>query len=179
MDALVRNLRGLQANATRAQHPLSPALMERLDAAGILVWMGVGPSTLRALDVARAEARRQSRERVRASLEQLQPHPSLLAWNLANEVAGQGHPAGQAPYIDAVARELKRRDPGRLVALDIWGSHPPREPGPMYANIDVLGWTNYLGWYDDTFVEGRRARRAHPRGARARCAASSPTRRSR
>jgi hypothetical protein len=24
----------------------------------------------------------------------------------------------------------------------------------MYANIDVLGWTNYLGWYDDTFVKG-------------------------
>jgi hypothetical protein len=82
----------------------------------------------------------------------MQTHPSVFAWNLANEVAGQGHPAGQAPYIDAAARELKQRDPGRLVALDIWGSHPPREDGPMYRHIDALGWTNYLGWYEEPYA---------------------------
>ena len=43
MDALIQRLRAIGANATRAQHPLSPALMERLDRAGILVWQGVGP----------------------------------------------------------------------------------------------------------------------------------------
>lgn len=155
MDRLVGNLRTLRANATRAQHPLSPALMERLDAAGILLWMGVGPVDAPGAWTSRTPALvRQSRARVRASLEQLQTHPSLLAWNLANEVAGQGHPAGQAPYIDAVARELKRRDPSRLVALDIWGSHPPRHAGPMYEHIDAIGWTNYLGWYDDTYATG-------------------------
>ena len=31
------------ANAVRAQHPLSPPLLERFDAAGILVWQGIGP----------------------------------------------------------------------------------------------------------------------------------------
>jgi hypothetical protein len=155
MDALVRDLVALRANATRAQHPLSPALMERLDAAGIVVWMGVGPVDAPGAWTSRGPRLvRQARERVRTSLDQLQTHPSLLAWNLANEVAGQGHPAGQAAYIDAAARELKRRDPGRLVGLDVWGSHPPREDGPMYANVDAIGWTNYLGWYDDTFATG-------------------------
>ena len=155
MDGLVRDLRALGANATRSQHPLSPALLERLDAAGILVWMGVGPVDAPGSWTSRGPRLvRQARDRVRASLDQLQTHPSVLAWNLANEVAGQGHPAGQAPYIDAAARELHRRDPGRLVGLDVWGSHPPREDGPMYRNIDVIGWTNYLGWYDETYATG-------------------------
>ncbi len=166
MDETVRELKVLGANATRAQHPLAPALMERLDAAGIMVWMGVGPvdapgaytSTSRRL-------RRQSEQRVRTSLFQLQTHPSLIAWNLANEVAGNGHPGGQADYIDSMARELKRRDPGRLVALDVWGAHPPKQPGgAMYENIDAIGDTNYIGWYEKTLspkAEVNRAIREH------------------
>jgi hypothetical protein len=147
-DALVRDLERLGANATRAQHALSPSLMERLDAAGILVWLGVGPVDAPGAWTSRGPRLvERAKERVRRSLAQLQTHPSLLAWNLANEAAGQGHPAGQAPYVDAMARELRERDPGRLVALDIWGSHPPRWDGPMYRNIDAIGWTNYLGWY--------------------------------
>src|SRR5262245_14569035 len=43
MDAIIQRLRAIRANATRAQHLLSPALLERLDAAGILVWQEVGP----------------------------------------------------------------------------------------------------------------------------------------
>jgi beta-galactosidase/beta-glucuronidase len=150
--ALVNELKDLGANATRAQHPLSPALMEQLDAAGILVWMGVGPVDAPGAWTSRGpKLVQQAKDRVRASLEQLQTHPSLLAWNLANEVAGQGHPAGQAPYIDAMARELKQKDPGRLVALDIWGAHPPKFAGPMYEHIDAVGWTNYLGWYEQPY----------------------------
>lgn len=150
---LVDELRDLGANATRAQHPLSPSLMEKLDRAGILVWLGVGPVDAPGAWTSRGRRLvEQAKDRVRTTLAQLQPHPSLLAWNLANEVAGQGHPAGQAPYIDAMARELKRRDPAHLVALDVWGSHPPKFAGPMYASIDAIGWTNYLGWYEQPYA---------------------------
>ena len=147
--ALVAALQDLGANATRAQHPLAPSLVEKLDAAGILVWMGVGPVDAPGAWTSRGpKLVRRARERVRASVAQLQTHPSLLAWNLANEVAGQGHPAGQARYIAAMAKELKATDPSHLVALDVWGSHPPRSAGPMYADVDAIGWTNYLGWYE-------------------------------
>ncbi len=154
MDEIVRELKAIGANATRAQHPLSPALMERLDAAGIMVWMGIGPvDAPGAFTSQTPKLRRQSEGRVRTSLFQLQTHPSLIAWNLANEVAGNGHPGGQASYIDTMARELKRRDPGRLVALDVWGAHPPKEPGgAMYKNIDAIGDTNYIGWYEKTLA---------------------------
>lgn len=166
MDAVVSELKRIGANATRAQHPLSPALMERLDAAGILLWMGVGPVDAPGAWTSQTPAlRRQSEGRVRTSLLQLQTHPSLIAWNLGNEVAGNGHRGGQASYMDTMARELKRRDPGRLVALDVWGKHPPGQPGgAMYEHIDAIGDTNYIGWYEDTFASPAavtRAIRAH------------------
>lgn len=150
MDRLVTGLKAIGANATRSQHPLNPALLERLDAAGILVWQGVGPvdapgawtSTTRRLQA-------QSAGRVRATLFQEQTHPSIVAWTLANEVAGEGHFGGQAGYIDTMARELHRRDPGRLVAVDVWGPHAPVGLlGQLYRNVDAIGFTDYLGWYE-------------------------------
>ncbi|HEY4996911.1 MAG TPA: sugar-binding domain-containing protein, partial [Solirubrobacteraceae bacterium] len=42
-DRIVSRLRAIGANAARAQHPLDAGLLERLDAAGILVWQGIGP----------------------------------------------------------------------------------------------------------------------------------------
>ncbi|WP_354699518.1 glycoside hydrolase family 2 TIM barrel-domain containing protein [Paraconexibacter sp. AEG42_29] len=151
MDQTIRELQALGANATRAQHPLNPALMERLDAAGIMVWMGVGPVDAPGAWTSRTPALvAQGKRRVRTSLFQLQTHPSIIVWNLANEVAGNGRKEGQSKYIDEMARELKRRDPGRLVGLDVWGIHPPKTMGPMYRYIDAIGDTNYIGWYERT-----------------------------
>lgn len=151
MDEIVRELKALGANATRAQHPLNPALMERLDAAGIMIWMGIGPVDAPGAWTSKTPALvEQAKDRVRTSVFQLQTHPSIIAWNLANEVASNGHAGGQAKYIDDMARELHQRDPGRLVALDVWGIHPPKVAGPMYRNIDAIGDTNYIGWYSDT-----------------------------
>jgi hypothetical protein len=156
MDRIVARLKRIHANATRAQHPLSPELLDRLDAAGILVWQGVGPVDSPGNWTERtASMRAVARQRVRTSVAQLQTHPSIIAWNLANEVGGQGHSGGQASYIDGMARELHRTDPGRLVGLDIWGPHAPRANGLMYHHIDVLGLTNYSGWYDHTFASQR------------------------
>jgi beta-galactosidase/beta-glucuronidase len=150
MDAIVRRLRAIGATATRSQHPLNPALLERLDAAGILVWQGIGPvdspgswtSTTPAL-------RRQGLRRVRLDVVRARTHPSVLTWNLANEVANNGHAGGQASFIDSAAQLVHRLDPGRPVAVDVWGTHMPARAGFMYRNVDAIGGTNYEGWYDD------------------------------
>lgn len=161
MDALVEDLKSIGANATRAQHPLHPALLERLDAAGMLLWMGVGPVDAPGAWTSRGpRLLAQAKSRVRASYFQAQPHPSLIVWNLVNEIAGNGHPAGQVPYIQSMSAELKRRDPGRLVALDIWGAHPPKVAGPVYRNIDAIGDTNYIGWYELTKAPRQTVRNA-------------------
>jgi hypothetical protein len=149
MDALVHDLHAIGANATRAQHGLSRPLLERLDRAGIMVWQGVGPvdapGAWTSDDAVRGHI---ARERVRATVRQERLHPSVVAWNLVNEVAGNGHDATQVAYVRDMARELHREDPGRLVAVDIWGAHPPKLPGALYADVDAVALTNYIGWYE-------------------------------
>jgi hypothetical protein len=149
MDAVVADLKAVGANATRAQHALSQPLLERLDRAGIMVWQGVGPvDAPGAWTSSTPTLAHAARERVRVSVRQLQLHPSVIAWNLANEIAGNGHDASQVAYISDMARELHARDPGRLVAVDLWGSHPPKVPGAIYRDVDAVALTNYIGWYE-------------------------------
>ena len=150
-DRIVEQLKAVGANATRAQHPLDPGLVERLDAAGIMIWQGVGPTDAPGAWTSRGARRvKVAKDRVRTTFRQAQMNPSIITWNLANEVAGGGHPKGQIPYVDSMAQELKRIDPSRPVALDIWGAHPPRKTSRIYRNIDMIGWTNYIGWYEAT-----------------------------
>lgn len=154
-DRIVQQLKAIDANATRSQHPLDPGLLERLDAAGIMVWQGIGPTDAPGAWTSRGERRvRVAKDRVRTTLRQTQLHPSIITWNLANEVAGGGHPKGQIPYVDSMAEELHRIDPSRPVALDIWGAHPPRKTSQIYSDIDMIGWTNYIGWYEATHAPG-------------------------
>ena len=42
-NTIVSELKAIGANVVRTQHPLHPGLFERFDAAGILVWQGIGP----------------------------------------------------------------------------------------------------------------------------------------
>jgi hypothetical protein len=150
-DRLVAELKAIDANATRTQHPLDEGLLERLDAAGIMIWQGVGPTDApgnwTSVGAKRIET---AKHRVRTTFRQAQLHPSIITWNLANEVAGAGHPGGQVPYLESMSAELHRIDPSRPVALDIWGAHPPHAASRIYDDIDMIGWTNYIGWYEST-----------------------------
>jgi beta-galactosidase/beta-glucuronidase len=153
MDAIVARLKAIGANATRSQHPLSDALLDRLDAAGILVWQGVGPVDAPGAWTSRtAVQRRRAIRRVRLNVTEARIHPSIVAWNLANEVAGNGHRGGQPEYVDAAAQLVHRLDPGRPAAIDVWGTHLPAVAGPMYTHVDAVGATNYEGWYEDTLT---------------------------
>jgi hypothetical protein len=150
MNAIVDRLRSIGASTTRSQHPLNPALLERLDAAGILVWQGIGPvDSPGAWSATTPALRREGLRRVRTDVVEARMHPSVLTWNLGNEVANDGHSGGQASFIDSAAQLVHRLDPGRPVALDVWGTHMPARAGFMYRNVDAIGGTNYEGWYDD------------------------------
>ena len=94
----------------------------------------------RRLDIARRRRwRTRPRERVRASVSQLQLHPSIIAWNLANEVAGNGHAGGQVAYVHDMARELHRRDPGPPGRARRLGHAPAEQPGRDLPPLDAVG----------------------------------------
>ncbi len=151
MDAVVARLEQLGANATRAQHPLNPALLDRLDAAGILVWQGVGQ-----IDQPGhwSGDTRTALTRARRNVLQARAHPSVLSWMVVNEIDGNGASDAQRAYVRRVAAEIRALDPGRPIAVDVWGTHLPAVAGPVYDSIDLIGVTNYEGWYADLFQPG-------------------------
>ncbi|HEX3910585.1 MAG TPA: glycoside hydrolase family 2 TIM barrel-domain containing protein [Solirubrobacteraceae bacterium] len=146
---LVEELKAIGANAVRSQHPLDPAMLERLDAAGIVVWQGVGPvegasnwySTTPTL---LREAEQQARSGALAA----QLHPSIIAWNLVDEVAKNGRDAAEVSYVQTLTKWLHEHDPTRMVAVDVWGDHPPVQAGALYRGVDAVAETDYTGWYD-------------------------------
>ena len=94
MDAIVARLRSLHADVTRSQHPLSPALLDRLDAAGILVWQGVGPVDQPGRWSETTIGRfRSALARVRDSVLEARAHPSVLALLPQARGAGRISPA--------------------------------------------------------------------------------------
>jgi len=148
-DTLISELKQIGANVVRSQHPLDPALLERLDEAGILVWQGVGPvegaanwysTTPKLL----AEAEQQAKTAVLAA----ELHPSIFAWNLVDEIALNGRDSEEVSYVRTISRWIHQHDPTRMVAVDVWGDHPPTHAGPLYSEVDAVAETDYSGWYD-------------------------------
>lgn len=146
---IVNELKAVGANAVRSQHPLDPAMLERLDAAGIVVWQGVGPvegasqwySTTPQLE---REAEQQARTAALAA----ELHPSIIAWNLVDEVAHNGRDAAEVRYVQTLTKWLHEHDLTRMVAVDVWGDHPPVHAGTLYRGVDAVAETDYTGWYD-------------------------------
>lgn len=149
-DRLIAELKAIGANGVRSQHPLSPGLLEKLDAAGILVWQGIGPvegagnwysDTPSLLAAAEAQARSAA---LAAEL-----HPSIVVWNLVDEIADNGHDPDEVHYVESLTRWLHAHDPTRMVAVDVWGDHPPTHAGALYRGVDAVAETDYTGWYDN------------------------------
>ena len=144
---IIEQLRAVGANATRSQLPLSESMLERLDAAGILVWQLIGPFEHAGLK-SQTTTPEAGRDRALRVAEAKQPHPSILAWTLTNELNGAGRP-DQQRYVRMTTRRLHAIDPTRPVAVDMWGSHQPAAPGGLFSELDAIGVTDYVGWYSD------------------------------
>jgi Glycosyl hydrolases family 2, TIM barrel domain/Glycosyl hydrolases family 2, sugar binding domain/Glycosyl hydrolases family 2 len=146
---IVSDLKAIGANAVRAQHPLDPALLERLDEAGMLVWQGVGPVEGAGMwysTTPRLTSEAEQQVRTAASAAAL--HPSIFAWNLVDEIARNGRDQAEVQYVRDSTRWLHSSDPGRLVAVDVWGRDPPTRAGPLYSEVDAVAETDYTGWYE-------------------------------
>src|SRR4029077_16278904 len=116
---------------------LDPALVERLDAAGILVWQGIGPVEAAGK---RHEATpppvRGAEAQAMSSVHELALHPSIFAWNIADEIAENGHSADELAYVRSLSAWVHPHDPTRMVAIEAWGAHPPQIAGAIYGGAD-------------------------------------------
>jgi hypothetical protein len=113
------------------------------------VWQGIGPVEGAANWHSNSpKLQREAEQQARTAVLAAQLHPSIFAWNLVNEVAGNGRNAFEVNYVQTLTKWLHAHDPGRMVAVDVWGDHPPRRAGALYRGVDAIAETDYTGWYD-------------------------------
>jgi hypothetical protein len=149
MDTMVRELKELGANVTRAHYVLSEGLLNRLDRAGIMVWNEApvwqrdhGANLLKApLDRARAVAQ------VERTVKAGRNHPSVITHSVANELSftPDNKPATRRFLITA-SKRARDLDPTLPITLDIKG-RPGFSEQFTYQHFDIIGINQYFGWY--------------------------------
>jgi beta-glucuronidase len=159
----VAALRALNANATRAQYPLHPALVEELDRLGIMLWADAPIGWLSNRELADPLHRRIMARYLRATVTEQMQHPSIYVWGIGNELAIRQRP-GRAlrEYVREAAALVRRLDPTRLVGTT-FEAHRIALPGRPYAPLDVLGANGYFGWYGERMTPGTARFRSYVR----------------
>jgi beta-glucuronidase len=139
-------LRELGATAARSHYPLHPATLEALDRRGVLFWSQAPVYQVPEENLSRprvlANAVRTNAEMVLRD----RSHPSVFAWSIGNELP-ELVGSGQARFIREAAREVRRLDPTRLVAIDRAIRTGGDGAGDALRPLDALGVNEYFGWY--------------------------------
>ena len=146
INQIVRELKAVHANVTRAHYLLNDRLLDRLDAAGILVWTQA-PIFHRDVLLRTPRQRANALATVGTTILAARRHPSTLVYSVANELNAVPSrlPPTQA-YLLAAAREARSLDPTVPVAADVL-AYPSLPFDPTYRAFDALGINSYFGWY--------------------------------
>jgi beta-galactosidase/beta-glucuronidase len=148
-DTIVRELKEVGANTTRAHYLLPQGLLNRFDKAGIMVW-NEAPVWQRDSG---ANLLQYPQERARAlaqltrTVEYGRNHPSVITHSVGNELSfTPDRKAGTRRYIIDAAAKARDLDPTLPISLDIKG-RPGFEEQFSYENLDMIGINQYFGWY--------------------------------
>jgi len=147
IDNTVEELKALGANVTRAHYLLDQRLLDRLDAAGILVW-SQAPVYHRDRQLRTPGQRSYELDVVRKTILEARNHPSVITNSVANELTSlpDAHRTSEVwmRNASALARDL---NPGVPVSIDIL-SYPGIPRQRTYDAFDMLGINSYYGWYE-------------------------------
>jgi hypothetical protein len=147
VENVVRELKALGVNVTRAHYLLDPRLLRRFDQEGILVW-SQAPVYHRDKQLRTPGQRSFELGVVRNTILAARNHPSVVVNSVANELTSQPDDQRTSRVwmqnAAALARDL---DPELPVAIDIL-SYPRIPLQRTYQAFDVLGINSYYGWYD-------------------------------
>jgi hypothetical protein len=145
-EQIVSELQALHADVTRSQYPLSQPLLDMLDRAGIMIWTEApiyNRDDLLHTPAQRAVALATLRDAVLST----RNHPSVLTESVSNELTPTPDVVpGTKAYLDAAVPLVRQLDPDVPVADDIL-SYPGYPAQQTYHLFDLLGISNYYGWY--------------------------------
>jgi hypothetical protein len=146
MDRIVSELKAVHANITRAHYLLNQRLLDRLDAAGIMVW-SQAPIYHRDRLLETQPQRDTALATLRGTVLAARTHASVVTHSVANElsVIPDAVPGTKA-YLDAALQTTRDLDPTLPVSVDLL-SYPGFGVQQTYAQYDLLGINSYFGWY--------------------------------
>ena len=148
VDRIVRDLKAVGANVTRAHYLLDERLLDRFDEQGILVW-SQAPVYHRDVQLRTKAGMDYELRSVRRTVLEARRHPSVLTHSVANELSPQPDAPTARPTKEFLlrARDLTRDlDPTVPVSVDVL-AWPGFDRQPTYATFDLLGVNSYFGWY--------------------------------
>jgi beta-glucuronidase len=145
IDQQLAAAKALGATLIRAHYPLAPYTHEQADRLGILIWSEIPVYIVRTAELADNAVRKHALSLVAQNIAVNGNHPSVVAWSIGNELNAHVF-AGVARYIHAAARTARRLDPTRPVALAV-AADPTVGCKTAYADLDLLGFNEYFGWY--------------------------------
>jgi beta-glucuronidase len=146
LQRLVNWVRTIGATVIRSD-PLNPQIAEMADRDGILLWSDI-PVTQRFsnLDPSQPTWPASALSLLKQNILANENHPSLLVWNIANELPTPSSSAERS-YIARASALAHRLDPGSLASMAV-GDWPGLPCDAAHASLDVIGLNEYFGWYD-------------------------------
>ena len=142
---LMTEVKAAGGTIIRTHYPPHPYLLELADRMGILVWHEVPVYSIKTETFASADFRRRATDLVRAGVEENGNHVSIIVWSIANEPSTDPGPV-QIDYIHRAAAAVRALD-DRPVAYALPGYPFVPCHRAQYADLDVLGFNDYFGWY--------------------------------
>ncbi len=147
-----RDMKELNCVFTRVHWMQDRRLLDWCDRHGMLIQLEVptwGPATWQGMrDEPDPGILENGLQQLREMIEQNRNHPSVFAWGLCNEIGGHRPPAKK--FAQALFREARRLDPGRLLsyASNTLHSHTADD---VAGEMDFLEWNEYFeSWYGGT-----------------------------
>ncbi len=139
----------LGANYVRLAHyPHDQRMTRAADKMGILVWSEV--PVYWAVEFEREDVFAKSQQQLHEEIRRDRDKASVILWSIANETPN--NPARTA-FLTRSAEFVHQEDPTRLVtaALLVRGdSHTKYIDDPLGKALDVIGFNEYIGWYEGT-----------------------------
>ena len=138
--------RELGGGIIRAHYPLNPEIEEAADRDGILLWSEVPVYQTATRYLARPGWLASAHAFLRNNILTNENHPSILLWSIGNELPQPANDV-EARYIAGAAQLAHQLDPTRPVGMATEG-WPGLGCQSAYAPLDVVGFNDYVGWFD-------------------------------
>lgn len=172
-SAAIALIKDLGCNFVRLGHyPHNEHMIRACDRAGILVWSEL--PVYHGVDFADPAALVNARSQLAEVIDRDRNRSSVVLWSVANETPNTDD---RNSFLRTMISDARANDPTRLItaallgfsamkaigehsAARLRGEHRTEMPvsmvdDPLGADLDVIGWNQYVGWYIPNFISDR------------------------